>query len=401
MKIHKVLVEAVVHALDLIFVEKKQADKVVANVLKSNAKWGARDRNFIAENVYEIVRWWRKIIFCADIQEDKVSSNNLWQIVGVWLVMKGGDCPAWNEFEQIDVTSINTRIKQVGEKFAIAQSYPDWLVNELADELPETWEQELLALNQPADIVLRVNTLKTTKEQVLSDLNRNNIPCAEVVNLPDAIKLLKRINIRSTELYKTGKIEIQDASSQLVAPYLGVLPGMTVIDTCAGAGGKSLHLAAQMKNMGKIIAMDTEEWKLEELRNRAKRAGISIIETQLITNDSLAQYHQIADCVLMDVPCSGLGVIKRKPDTKWKLNKEFLTTIQQKQAELLQAYSQFVKHNGKIVYATCSILPSENHLQVNRFLTENSTFSLIKSKYISPAETGFDGFYMALMQQKS
>ena len=217
----------------------------------------------------------------------------------------------------------------------------------------------------------------------------------------NALQLRKRQNIFTTSLFKDGLFEIQDAGSQLIAPFLNVEPGQKVIDACAGAGGKTLHLAAIMQNKGKIIAMDVEEWKLDNLRKRAKRAGVSNIEARLITGEkTISQLRNSADRLLLDVPCTGTGVIKRNPDTKWKLSKVVIEKTKQLQYTILKNYSTMVKPGGFLVYATCSILPSENELQVQKFIAEQGDiFELIKDKTLLPSES-YDGFYMALIKKK-
>lgn len=191
---------------------------------------------------------------------------------------------------------------------------------------------------------------------------------------------------------------MQDASSQLVAPFLEVEEGMTVVDACAGAGGKSLHIAAAMKNKGTLISMDVEERKLLELKKRAERAGVSIAQTYLITAQLLKKLDRTADRLLVDVPCSGLGVLRRNPDAKWKLSPAFVADIKQTQQKILQQYSSMVKTNGLLVYATCSILPGENQQQVATFLSANPAFEFIEDKKIMPSD-GFDGFYMARLKR--
>jgi len=194
---------------------------------------------------------------------------------------------------------------------------------------------------------------------------------------------------------------LQDASSQRVALFLDVNEKMRVIDACAGGGGKTLHIAALMKNTGHIIAMDTEQWKLDELKRRARRASATNIEPRLIDSSKvIKRLYDTADRVLLDVPCSGLGVLRRNPDAKWKLNLEFIERVKKLQYEILDRYSRMVKLHGKLVYATCSILHSENQLQVNLFLEQHKNFKLEEEKQIFPSE-GFDGFYMARMYRIS
>ena len=177
---------------------------------------------------------------------------------------------------------------------------------------------------------------------------------------------------------------------------------MRIVDTCAGAGGKSLQLAAIMENKGQIIALDIFSNKLKELKRRAKRAGAHNIETRLIDNNKvIKKLHNSADRVLIDAPCSGLGVLSRNPDAKWKLQPEFIKTIQETQADLLDRYSKIMKDDGKMVYATCSILPSENQKQVQAFLQREAgkDFKLVKEKIVLANESGYDGFYMAQLEK--
>ena len=167
---------------------------------------------------------------------------------------------------------------------------------------------------------------------------------------------------------------MQDLGSQKIGPFLKIEPGQRVIDACAGAGGKSLHLACLMKNKGKIIALDIYDRKLDELRTRAKRNGVDIIETRLIENTKvIKRLEKAADRVLLDVPCSGLGVLRRNPDKKWKVNGADIDRLTELQWQILTGYSDMTKPGGYLVYATCSLLPSENERQVQRFMSERGT----------------------------
>jgi len=198
--------------------------------------------------------------------------------------------------------------------------------------------------------------------------------------------------------------EVQDASSQLVARFLDVEPGMRVVDNCAGAGGKTLHMASLMENKGQLIAMDLYESKLKQLKIRAKRNSAFNIEYRIIDSTKvIKKLYEKADRVLIDAPCSGLGVLKRNPDSKWKLEPEFIDNIRKTQAEVLESYSKIVKPGGKMVYATCSVLPSENEQQVKHFLTTEigKEFTFVKEQKVLASESGFDGFYMALLERKN
>jgi 16S rRNA (cytosine967-C5)-methyltransferase len=399
MKVHRILVEAIISALEQIFIEGRYADKVIERILKSNAKWGARDRAYIAENTYEIVRWWRLINFVGDNNEANINKGSLWHLFGVWQVLKGAEYPAWTEFKNVKPSLIFKRKLDAQKDIPIAQSIPDWLNEFGKDQLGESWVDEITALNKPAALIIRVNTLKTTRQKLLQELSKLDIKAEPLTDYPDAIKLFKRTNLFANPLFKAGLFEVQDASSQKVASFLDVKPGMHVIDACAGAGGKTLHLSALMESKGRIVSLDTELWKLEELRKRAKRAGAQNIETRLIENNTINKLKNSADRVLLDVPCSGLGVIKRNPDAKWKLKSEFIDNIRTTQQKILTEYADMVKLGGQIVYATCSILPIENTQQVETFLQHNSSFEMVKQEIISPNQSGFDGFYMALLKK--
>ena len=215
----------------------------------------------------------------------------------------------------------------------------------------------------------------------------------------NALVLKKRQNVIQLEQFQRGMFEVQDAGSQLISPFLKVAEGMCVIDACAGAGGKSLHLAALMQNSGKLIAMDIEPRKLEELKKRAQRANVSIIETKIIDDKVITNLTASADRLLLDVPCSGIGVLRRNPDAKWKLSLDFIDKIRDTQQQLLQSYSQMLRSGGLMVYATCSILPSENREQVDKFLlSQDGKFELEEERIVMPSE-GFDGFYMARLKK--
>jgi len=402
MRLHRNLVFAVIDGLHEIFNEAKYADKVVQKLLKRDKRWGARDRSFVAETVYEIVRWKRLYAEIAEVKEP-FSRENLWRIFAVWATLRGISLPDWKQIGPTPTRRIKGRFDELIKIRKYKESIPDWL-DELGErELGKKWDAEIQALNEQAPVILRANTLKISRDKLRSVLEDENIDTEFIKGYPDALQLTERTNVFSSEAFKKGFFEVQDASSQLVAKFLQVEPGNKVVDTCAGAGGKTLHLAALMENKGQIIAMDIYANKLKELKRRARRAGAHNIETRTIeTTKDIKKLHNKVDRVLIDAPCSGLGVLSRNPDAKWKLQPEFLDQIRQTQAEILINYSKMVKPGGKIVYATCSILPSENQDQVKTFLSTEigKDFDFIKDKKIASHESGFDGFYMALLEKK-
>ena len=404
MRLHRNLCFATVDGLLQIFNEGMYADKVVQQLLKRDKRWGSRDRAFVAETTYDIVRWKRLYAEIAEVKEP-FSRDDVWRLVAVWATLKGIKLPDWKYFENTPSRKIKGRFDEFSSVRKIKESVPDWMDELVSKELGEKlWGKEIAALNEQADVVLRVNTLKTTKEKLQAELFDLDIETDEIKNYPNALKLKERANVFTTDAFQKGYFEVQDASSQKVAEFLDVQPGMRVVDTCAGAGGKTLHLAALMENKGQIIAMDIYENKLKELKRRAKRAGAHNIEMRVIDSTKpIKKLYDKADRVLIDTPCSGLGVLRRNPDAKWKLQPEFIEKIKKTQSEILNTYSRMVKPGGKLVYATCSILPSENQKQVEAFLaSENGkNFNFIKEKKILANESGFDGFYMALLEKKN
>jgi 16S rRNA (cytosine967-C5)-methyltransferase len=397
--LHFHLVNTLSQALAEVFENGKHADRMIDKYLRTNRKWGARDRKFFAEGVYEIVRHKRKLQFL-------VESEELWPMIGAYLVTKGFELPNREEFDSIDVGRVQSRSKYAKPP-EIEFSFPDW-INQLGqEEFKAEWVELMKSLNQPAEVFLRANALKTTADQLIKELKVEEIEADKVKSnafiFESCLKLRERKNVFITQAFKKGAFEMQDAASQLVAPLLQVEPGHRVVDACAGAGGKSLHIAAMMQNKGKIIAMDIHDWKLKELRDRCSRAGVDILETKLIdSNKTIKRLENSFDRVLLDVPCSGLGVIRRNPDTKWKLSMDEIERLVSLQREIISKYSEMCKVGGLMVYATCSILHRENEDQVKWFLNSEygKNWTLQKEMRVWPHKHGFDGFYAAVLAKK-
>lgn len=403
MRLHRNLVYTTIDSLNAIFNEGEYADKVVARALKKDKRWGSSDRKFVAETIYEIVRWKRLYAEIAEVKEP-YDRDNLWRMFAVWAVLRGYPIPDWRQLEGTPERKIKGRFDELSKVRALKESIPDWMDELGVKELGEkVWAKEIAAQNQPAKVILRTNTLKGTKESLRNTLMDLNIETEYLKDQPEALVLKERANVFLTDAFKQGLFEVQDANSQLVAGFLDVKPGMRVVDTCAGAGGKTLHIASLMENKGQLIAMDLYESKLKQLKLRAKRNGAFNIEYRIIdTTKVIKKLHEKADRVLIDAPCSGLGVLKRNPDSKWKLQPEFIDNIRKVQSEVLESYSKIVKPGGKLVYATCSVLPSENQEQVEKFLkTEiGQQFTFIEDRKLLASDSGFDGFYMALLERK-
>lgn len=396
---YKNLFIGITETLNNVFFHNKYADRELERTLKSNPKWGSRDRGFIAETVYDTVRWKRMI---EASMGKEVSPENLWDFVGTWFVLNDEKLPYWDEFKKISQKEVLKRNHAATDRnFAVSASIPDWLDDLGRSELGKQWQKEMEAMNIPAPTIIRTNTLKIDRKSLQKKLKEEGFETEVLSKYPDALEMVEKANIFRTEAFKNGLFEIQDAGSQLISPYLNVQPGMRVVDACAGAGGKTLHLSALTENKGQIYALDLHEWKLLETKKRAKRAGAQNIQTKVIDSTKvIKKMENTADRLLIDAPCSGLGVLSRNPDAKWKLSLEFIENIKKEQEKILNDYCKILKPGGAMVYATCSILPSENQNQVEKFLNNHPEFTLVREKQILPSQSGFDGFYMAYLEKK-
>ena len=383
------LLYAIADGLGEVFSEGYYADRVVSHLLKRDARWGSRDRRLVAETVYNCVRWWRLLAFIARDERPEAVVSAYW---------------TWHYGEILDVQGFPIVYpREVEQALAspelsepIRLSYADWMYQTGTEEIGGEWPVLAKALNSPADVYLRVNTLKTDRQTLKDALERQGLELSWEDRGADALRILERKNLWGTPQFKQGHFEVQDIASQQVAPALGVAPGMTVVDACAGAGGKTLHLAALMQNKGRLIALDTEPRKLAELKKRAKRAGVSNLDIREIqSSKTIKRLYDQADRVLLDVPCTGMGVLRRNPDAKWKLTANFLDEVRGWQADILGRYSRMLKPDGKLVYATCSVLPSESEGQVANFLSSTGqSWRLLEEARYSPVDD-YDGFYVA------
>lgn len=371
------------------------ADKVIQRQLKANKKWGSHDRRLFAEGTYEIVRWWRRLLYVCDLEFPiEPRRDVLVAVIEAWAGLN--DVTLGKNVPRGRPTNVRAQWDDPGLPRAVRHAVPDWLDAWGEEQLGEKWEPALAALNTQAPVYLRANTLRTTAEKLVRDLAQENV-AAEMVE-GDCVRLAARPNVFLSKAFKAGHFEVQDWSSQQAALATGCEPGERVVDACAGAGGKSLHLAALMRNKGKIIAMDVTEKKLVALRERASRDGASIIETRLIESTKVIKRQAgTADRLLLDVPCTGLGVLRRNPDKKWKLTSEEVVRLKQIQKDILTSYPQMLKAGGTLVYATCSIMPDENERQVEAFLAAVPGFELESQRTYMPEAGGRDGFFVATL----
>ena len=421
----------------------KIASKLIQNYFRSNKNIGSKDRKFISNCFWNIIKHRNKINWHLENHNIKVNFER--QIILELFFLNvdyKNDLQKIKKFFSLN-NKLNKNFKDDNlqileylnfEKFFNSEM-PECVFYELQDFLLESikrnfkldWKKVALSLNEEAFVDLRVNILKNkTRDDILNSLKKINVPCKISKYSPLGIRLLKRFPINGNKLYKSGNIEIQGEASQLSALILGAKPGMRVADICAGAGGKSLILADIMKNKGKILSLDINQKKLKQASLRFKRAGVNNVETRLVDlNWSTNGLEKKFDIVLIDAPCSGIGTWSRSPDSRFNFNKEKLIELINIQSELLSKGSTMVAPGGKLAFVTCSILPEEGIDQIEKFkISVNSEFSEIdminmwndnlsltntfkypfgngkKSIIINPAIHKMDGFFISMFQRK-
>jgi len=398
MKLHRNLALGIIEGLQHIFTDKVALRIELSRLLKQNRKWGSRDRRLLGQILLDCIRWKRTYAFLGEIKENSAHYN--WKLLGVWLLLKGEELPNWDELKGLEGLAISLPLDLKTNERKIRHSIPNWLDERAIEIFGEAeWEKEIKALNTTAPLVIRVNDLKTTPEKLIKILNNKfDIQASIIKGYPSALLLKEHYKVTHLDPYKKGFFEIQDANSQLVAQWADPKPGMKVIDACAGAGGKTLHMAVLMKNKGNIIALDNYAEKLTQLVKRANRNRVNIIQTHSSKKLEIFELNiNKADVVLVDAPCSGLGVLRRNPAAKWHMDLNKIVSLAFIQQKIIKKNAPLVKKGGALVYATCSILKQENEDQIEAFLKtpEGERFSLEKEKTYLAHKTGFDGFYIA------
>jgi 16S rRNA (cytosine967-C5)-methyltransferase len=393
MRLYPNLVRALAQALHQVFATRQSAlsdsnlpiaERVLDELFKKNPKWGSRDRKWVAESFYTKVRFFRyfqQILL-------KTTDLNAWQ---------AADAHFWDDLAGLEMDYLEERAAEPLR--AVRESLPDDLDAYMQTALgAERWDKILPALNQPAPVVLRVNSLKTNMQKVLEFFKKNEISATQLDNY--ALRLEGRYAFQQWDIFKKGWLETQDFASQQIVNLLSIQPGETIIDTCAGAGGKSLQIGARLANTGKLISMDILDNKLEQAKARGQKAGI---RNQNLVNvahsKQLQPYLYSADRILIDAPCTGTGTWRRQADAKYRLSQADIQKTVQLQAQILQTYTPLLKKapHTQLVYATCSILPEENQQQIQNFLKTpvGAAFKLVSEQTLYPDTFGYDGFYMA------
>lgn len=390
--------ELVINILAMVLSEGKPLDRAYSQHF-SGLKLVPAEQARIATVTGDILRRLNLYCFLADIKPEEMARLGS-KLLNVWHLFHALELPKMQYSLPVDTDDLAARIEQAKTNPVLWDGCPEWLDTMGHEQLGASWEKERAALSTPPKRFLRVNGLKVTRDELTQKLAAEFVSTQAVESVDSALEVTSDSALFRTNSFKDGLFEQQDAGSQRVAAALDAKPGMRVIDACAGAGGKTLHIAAQMQGKGRLLAMDVEQWKLDNLKERARRNGAHNIETRLIVGSKTIKRLKLsADRVLLDVPCSGLGVLKRNPDAKWRDTDERLPVLMELQKHILSSYSRMVKVGGIVVYATCSIFPCENRGQVDAFLAENPNFRLLEDETISPADTGFDGFYLAKLER--
>ena len=417
------------------------ADSLIDTFFRSRKYLGSHDRRFIAETLYGTLRHLTKCEILAakalgELWKELSSQDHrLWIIAAYLMAVEHQDIPA-SAFETKTQSSdvraraseiLTTLSQPVSDlpadpilKIAAEYSFPEWMVSRFANEfgIAET-EQLCGVLNTPASLSLRVNTLKTNVEECQKALKEEGIETVRTLLSPTGLQVPRRCNLFQVESFRKGFFEVQDEGSQLLPLFLDPKPTAKVLDACAGAGGKTLQLAALMHNRGEIYAADINAFRLNELRKRSRRAGAFNIRP-LATEDLLENAHNFEgffDIVFIDAPCTGLGTIRRNPGMKWSVSEQSVAELALKQGEILMIHAPFVKPGGMMFYATCSVLRQENEEVVGRFLDQHKEFTLcdgldharktelekfIQNGYFRlwPHRDDTDGFFCAVLTRR-
>lgn len=393
------------------------ADSTLSHFFRRYPKLGSRERGVIADAVYAVLRNRRFYVefACGGNMPTMRQLALLGLAESVGTESLGGlpeEEAAWLEgVMHTDRTLLPS---------AMRSNFPQWLYEKLVEQYGEAETLELAqALNQPAPLDLRVNSLKASREEVAEALKLAPILCEQTPYAPLGLRVYKKPALQNLPLFKSGAIEVQDEGSQLLSQIVGAKRGEMVVDFCAGAGGKTLALGAMMRNTGRLYAFDISEKRLRKLKPRLARSGLSNVHPVRIAHENDARIKRLAgkiDRVLVDAPCSGLGTLRRNPDAKWRQSLEAISELQQKQQAILSSAARLVKPGGRLVYATCSLLEEENEVVVTHFLESHEHFSLVPMKdvlaeqkiqvdmadYLKllPHKHHTDGFFAAVFERK-
>ena len=431
-------IQAAIELLAEIETGRGAADDIVGNWFRRHRFAGVKDRGAISEHIYAVLRhragldWWIDRVSSGTTKPDARSR------MLAALVILGGWTPAAIERacdgDRFRPAPLDPRERDLlreleGEALDVPAmpgwvrgNFPDWLHPYLERAFGGGLHKEMAALNGEAPLDLRVNPLKGDRKTALNELKYQDIKAQPTPWSPLGLRVRERIPLATLEVFKQGLVEVQDEGSQIAALLADARPGMRVVDFCAGAGGKTLALAAQMQNRGHLIACDVSASRLERATQRLRRAGASIVQRLPLTShrDKWVKRHvQSFDRVFVDAPCTGIGTWRRNPDAKWRLEEEDVSELVALQADILESAGRLVKPGGRLIYATCSLLREENEAQIERFLADHAVFALLpiakvwaetigtacpaegNTLRLTPARHHTDGFFVAVLERKA
>lgn len=425
--------QAVLELLAEIDASPRPADGVVSHYLSKRRYIGSKDRRDISERLYGTLRrrarleWWLGRVghaatprhrLLADLAIiDHLTPEKLAKL----FIGERAPQPLSAEERKLVGALAGRPLFHHDMPAWVRGEYPDWIEPRLAAVFGERATAELSALRDEAPLDLRVNSLKATRDEAIAALAAEGIAAEPTALSPLGLRLGGRVALIQHTAFRNGLVEVQDEGSQLVALLTDARPGEAVVDFCAGAGGKTLALAAQMQNKGRLVACDVSQGRVDRAQDRLRRAGVHNVRREVLAgeNDKWVKRHAGSfDRVLIDAPCSGTGTWRRNPDAKWRLTPERLAELEALQARVLASAARLAKPGGRLVYATCSLLPEENEAQVDAFLAAHPDFAVLPVAEVwsavlatpcpadgpylrlTPAANGTDGFFIAVLRRK-
>ncbi|MSP51933.1 MAG: RsmB/NOP family class I SAM-dependent RNA methyltransferase [Alphaproteobacteria bacterium] len=418
------------------------ADQVANRYFRDRRYIGSKDRVAISRLVYGIIRrraqiddW---IVRASDLPQEAVAQPDPRSriIAGLalldgWTAQRIGEAFSGGKFhpapmswpEQKLTTALDGRaIDDAEQSESVRFNCPDWLLPSLRARFGATFEVEMAALEKAAPLDLRVNLIKGERDAASLILAAAEVKTEPTPFSPTGLRAKGRPNLNVLEAFRSGLVEVQDEGSQLAALLVDARPGMRVCDFCAGAGGKSLAIAARMANKGRVVACDTSDRRLDGATRRLRRAGVHNVERRHLTSERDAWVKRHAggfERVLIDAPCSGTGTWRRNPDARWTLDPNDIVELTALQARLLESAARLVKPGGRLIYVTCSFLPEENERQADAFAAAESSFTLVPISRVwaetiggvapspdpylrlSPAAHSTDGFFIAVFERRA
>jgi 16S rRNA (cytosine967-C5)-methyltransferase len=406
----------------------KPADSVIDSFFRSHKYLGSHDRRFLAETLYGTLRHLRRCDtvlqqVMEDARLDLLRNDGLLMILATYLLLvdrriplSGADLAPLIKSSRMksQLDDLLARIAaapepgtaEPAERIGFRYSFPSWMVERLLSQYgEEETERICTSLNQQAPLTLRVNTLRTNVEECRRILEKEGVATVRTKLSPVGLEVGKRINVFQLQSFQDGLFEVQDEGSQLLPMIVDPKPTAKLLDACAGAGGKTLQFAAQMKNRGEIAAADVNKVRLEQLRTRARRAGVSNVRVRQVQKlgDLDGQFRGYFDIVFIDAPCSGLGTIRRNPGMKWTVTEATVVELTRKQLQIVRECAPLVKGGGVLVYATCTLLREENEGVVEQFLGQHADFKLVEPSKVCdapPAHPLSSGGYLRLLPHR-